>query len=98
MLIFIIFGTLFFPKINAQDEIKIYPNENIHWKRHCEKDEPNKRNKRVCLETKNTEMKYIIDSPDTSAIGKLVKETKIEGCQHVVGGCTLILKLGTMSK
>ena len=95
MLLFIIFGIFFFPKINAEDEIiQIYPNKTIHWKRHCE---PLSVVQEVCVEAQNAKMKYIIDSPDTIAIGKLVKETKIEGCQHV-GGCTLILTLGTVSK
>ena len=96
MLIFGLFGIFFFPKINAQDEMKIDQNKNIHWKRHCEK-VTNDAKGYSCLKAKNTEMKYIIDSPDTSAIGKLVKETKIEGCQNI-GGCNLILKLGMVSK
>ena len=95
MLILIIFGIFLFPKISAEDEIKIYQNKSIHWKRHCEV--INQIDEGKCSEAKNTGMEYIIDSPDTSEIGKLVKETKIEGCQHV-GGCTLILKLGTLLK
>ena len=92
MWIIFIFAIFSFPKIYAEDEIQIYPNKNINWKRHCVST-----TNKVCVEAKNTEMQYIIDSPDTSEIGKLVKETKIEGCQHV-GGCNLILTLGTVSK
>ena len=90
MLLFILFGIFFFPNINAEeeDEIKIYQNKSINWIRYCEKE--------TVDGCKNTEMKYIIDSPHTSAIGKLVKKTKIEGCQHI-GGCGLVLQLGTVS-
>ena len=56
-----------------------------------------RRTKKKKKKPKNTEMTYTIESPGTSALGKLVKETEIEGCQHV-GGCNLILKLGTVSK
>ena len=37
-------------------------------------------------------MKYIIESPLTTTIGKLEKETKIKGCQHI--GCDIILRFG----
>ena len=96
MLIFGIFGIFFFQNVNAQDDIKIYQNKTIHWTRHC--DERKEDRPDICLTKRgNTEMKYMIDSPDKSAIGKLVKETKIEGCQNI-GGCDLILQLGMVSK
>ena len=94
MLIFGILGICFFPKIIAEDDIKIYQNKTIQWTRHCDKRSEDK--PEICMEHKNTEMKYIIDSPDKSEIGKLVKETKIEGCQNI-GECTLILQLGMVS-
>ena len=96
MLIFGILGICFFPKIIAEDEIKIYQNKSIHWKRHC--DERSEDKPDICLTKRgNTEMKYLIDSPDKSEVGKLVKDTKIEGCQNI-GECTLILQLGMVSK
>ena len=96
MLIFGILGICFFPKIIAEDEIKIYQNKSIHWKRHCDERSEDKPN--ICLTKRgNTEMKYLIDSPDKSEVGKLVKDTKIEGCQNI-GECTLILQLGMVSK
>ena len=96
MLIFLIFGIFFFPKITAEDEIEIYRNKSIHWKIRCETEKETSTGYE-CVESKNTEMKYIVESPQNVSIGKLVKETKIEGCQHV-GGCNLILQLGTVSK
>ena len=95
MLIFIIFGIFFFPRINAEkckiETINIYQNtiqrqiqtdrnNSIHWKR--------------CVKSENTEMEYLIDSPMTKSIGRLVKETKIYGCQDLIGGCNLILRFG----
>ena len=44
------------------------------------------------LVAKNTEMQYKIDSPLTTTIGKLEKETKIEGCQY--RGCNITLRFG----
>ena len=78
MIIFLLLGILFFPSIIA-DEIKISENGSIHWIRYWEEG--------------NTQMIYKIESPLTSAIGKLEKETKIEGCQHI-GGCNIILRFG----
>ena len=93
MLIFLIFGIFLFPKFKAQDEIMIYPNKTIHWTRPCEKISINRKGY-FCEEPQNTEMKYIIETPQTNSIGKLVKETKIAGCQHITGGCNLLLQLG----
>ena len=85
MLIFLILGVLLFPKINA-DEIKIVEDGSVQWIRL----------RKLGPETKqvvvNTEMKYKIESPLHSTIGKLEKETKIEGCQH--RGCNIILRFG----
>ena len=99
MLIFVIFVIFVLSKTNA-DELKIYQNKNIHWKRHCEKkiNDKDVPTGYSCEQPKNAEMKYMVDSPHTSAIGKLVKQTKIEGCKNI-GGCNLILKLiGIVSK
>ena len=50
------------------------------------------RGNRTELVAENTEMKYIIESPLTTTIGKLEKETKIEGCQY--RDCNVILRFG----
>ena len=99
-------GILFFPRIIA-DEIKIYEDGSVYWIRDWDEEETNATTATVGengtaiyvnngtkkdLVAKNTEMKYIIDSPLTTTIGKLIKETKIEGCQH--RGCNIILRFG----
>ena len=89
MLIFLIFGIFFFPQITA-DEIQINQDGSVHWLRDW---------KEVVIEDKleleavNSEMKYKIDSPLSTTIGSLEKETKLEGCQHI-GGCKIILRFG----
>ena len=94
MLIFLILGILFFPRIIA-DEIKISEDGSVHWirdsevKKNDDHSETSYVNDWVAV---NPEMKYIIESPLTTTIGKLEKETKIEGCQH--RGCNLILRFG----
>ena len=108
MAIFYLFlSFLFFPRIIA-DEIKIYENGSVHWIRDWEMEDvpiekiiwDENKNQTIyvkngiknVLVAKNTEMKYIIDSPLTTTIGKLIKETKIEGCQQ--RGCNLTLRFG----
>ena len=83
MLIFLMLGIFLFPKINA-DEIKIEENGSVHWIREWKEEH------QVAV---NTEMKYIIDSPLSTTIGRLEKETKLEGCQHI-GGCKIIMTFG----
>ena len=89
MLIFLIFGIFFFPKITA-DEIQINQDGSVHWLRDW---------KEVVIENKleleavNSEMKYKIYSPLSTKIGSLEKGTTIEGCQHI-GGCKIILRFG----
>ena len=93
-------GILLFPRIIA-DEIKIYENGSVHWIRDGNIEDVaiwKKINDTVSvyngtekvLVAKNTEMKYMIDSPLTTTIGRLIKETKIEGCQS--NGCNIILR------
>ena len=101
MAIIHLFGILIFPRIIA-DEMKIYENGSVHWIRDWKEQETNSTlaeignridgNNTTTKEVVgvNTEMKYIIDSPLTTTIGKLIKETKIEGCQS--NGCNIILR------
>ena len=94
MVIFILLGLLFFPNIIA-DEIKISENGSVHWirdsevKKNDDHSDTSYVNDWVAV---NPEMKYIIESPLTTTIGKLEKETKIEGCQY--RGCSIILRFG----
>ena len=79
----LIFGIFFLPSIIA-DEIKIYENGSVHWIRNWKEVEEkvNSTTTIKILEEVNTEMKYFINSPLTTTIGTLEKDTKIEGCQH----------------
>ena len=94
MLKFLILGIFLFPKINA-DEIKINEDGSVHWIRDWKEEEIDDRhwNDKKTLVAVNTEMIYKIDSPLSTTIGRLEKETKIEGCQHI-GGCEIILTFG----
>ena len=91
--IFFLFGIIFFPRIFA-DEIKIYENGSVYWIRDWKETEEkiNSTTTMKKLVEVNTEMKYIIDSPFTATIGKLIKETNIEGCQYI--GCNITLRFG----
>ena len=89
MLIFLIFGIFFFPKIIA-DEIKINENGSVHWLRDWQEEV---RKDKLELDAVNSEMKYKIDSPLSTTIGSLEKGTKLEGCEHI-GGCKIILRFG----
>ena len=103
MVMFHLLGILFFPSIIA-DEMKIYENGSVHWIRDWTMEEKNvtlegiggrfggKNDTTKELVGVNTEMKYIVDSPLKTTIGKLEKEIKIEGCQHI--GCNIILRFG----
>ena len=106
MVIFLLLGILFFPRIIA-DEIKIDENGSVHWIRNWKEVDKNNtlaffndngktyyvnKGRIKELVAVNTEMKYKIDSPLNTTIGKLEKETKIEGCQH--RGCNIILRFG----
>ena len=102
MLIFLILG-IFFPHKILADEIMIEENGGVHWIRDWEevvKDnfitlsyKKVKFGNRTELKGVNTEMKYKINSPLTTSVGSLEKETKIEGCQHI-SGCRIILRFG----
>ena len=94
MLKFLILGIFLFPKINA-DEIKINEDGSVHWIRDWKEEEIDDRhwNDKKTLVAVNTEMKYKIESPLSTTIGRLEKETKIEGCQHI-GGSEIILTFG----
>jgi len=96
MLIFLILGIFLLPKLNA-DEIKINEDGSVHWirdwkeeeifrARHWNDKEPVAEKTLVPV---NSEMIYKVASPLSSTIGRLEKETKIEGCQHI-GGCKII--------
>ena len=98
MVIFLILGILFFPRIIA-DEIKISEDGSVRWIRNSEGNQTDDHSETAYvndtgkdLVAVNPEMKYIIESPLTTTIGKLEKETKIEGCQY--RGCNLILRFG----
>ena len=82
MVIFYLFGALFFSRIIA-DEMKINENGSVHWIRNWKEVEEkvNSTTTIKILEEVNTEMKYFINSPLTTTIGTLEKDTKIEGCQ-----------------
>ena len=101
MLKFLILGIFLFPKINA-DEIKINEDGSVNWIRDWKEKEIDARHwndnepvteKRLVAVALNSEMKYKIASPLSTTIGRLEKETKIEGCQHI-GGCKIILTFG----
>ena len=106
MLIFLLLG-IFLPSKILADEIKIEENGGVlwirDWKEEVKHNIVQRRNKtesydvllgnRRELEGVNTEMKYKINSPFTTSVGKLEKETKITGCQHI-GGCRIILRFG----
>ena len=94
MLKFLILGIFLFPKINA-DEIKINEDGSVHWIRDWKEEEIDARhwNDKKTLVAVNTEMIYKIESPLSTTIGRLEKETKIEGCQYI-GGCEIILTFG----
>ena len=99
MVNFLILGILFFPRIIA-DEIKIYEDGSVHWIRNSKEEKNDDHSETVYVKNdtekelvaENPEMKYIIKSPLTNTIGKLEKETKIEGCQY--RGCNIILQFG----
>ena len=76
-------GILFFQS-NIADEIKIYKNGSVHWMRNWKEVEEKVNNTTTIknFQEVNTEMKYFINSPLTTTIGTLEKETKIKGCQH----------------
>ena len=85
----LIFGIFFIPIIIA-DEIKIFKNGSVYWIRNWKEVEITSTLKK--LVAVNTEMIYKIESPLTKTIGKLEKETKIEGCNY--RDCNIILRFG----
>ena len=92
MVIFYLFGALFFSRIIA-DEMKIDENGTVHWIRNWKETREQSRNGVINqLVGVNTEMKYIVDSPLNATIGKLIKETKVDGCQRE--DCNIILRFG----
>ena len=92
MAIFCIFKIFFLPSIIA-DEIKISENGSVHWIRNWKETREQSRNGVINqLVGVNTEMKYIVDSPLNATIGKLIKETKVDGCQRE--DCNIILRSG----
>ena len=92
MVIFYLFGALFFSRIIA-DEMKINENGSVHWIRNWKETREQSRNGVINqLVGVNTEMKYIVDSPLNATIGKLIKETKVDGCQRE--DCNIILRSG----
>ena len=97
MVIFLLLGVLFFPSIIA-DEIKIFENGSVHWIIDGKEKEVDalfddwinenktvakKNGTKMVLEAENTELKYIIESPLTTTIGKLEKETKYLNYQDI---------------
>ena len=92
MVIFYLFGALFFSRIIA-DEMKIDENGSVHWIRNWKETREQSRNGVINqLVGVNTEMKYIVDSPLNATIGILIKETKVDGCQRE--DCNIILRFG----
>lgn len=68
---------------------KISEDGSVHWIMNFDEEKKGTTGNVVPV---NTEMKYKIESPLTTTIGILEKETKIEGCQHRHRGCDIILR------